>query len=159
MTPLGIATNGLLSRGARPAEHIATEGLLASLSVVETVEEYRGTGKSKWKNLASLTATPEGPKGKYHYSPQYIAKAEKLEKAEADERELADQVAKTSKKLVYLASERAGARHQRNKLRNELEAQKRALAASMALVERLAAELNRMQREEDEAISMLLLLD
>lgn len=122
-------------------------------------EEYRGTGKSKWKGLAALTATPEGPKGKYRYSPQYIAKAEKLEQAETTERKQADQVARTSKKLVHLASERAGARKERDRLKSQLAEQKRALAASMALVERLAAELNRMQREEDEAISMLLLLD
>ena len=156
MTPLGIATDGLLKRGARPTEHVAVRGLLGEAA---GLEEYRGTGKGRWKGLKALTATPEGPKGKYRYSPAYIAKAEQLEKAEQKERKQADQVAKTSKQLVYIASERAQARKERDRLKSQLEAEKRALVASMALVERLASELKRMQREEDEAISMLLLLN
>lgn len=157
MTPLGIATNGLLARGAQPTEHIAVQGFLCEQSLDDGVSGGSGKG---WKNYKALTATPDPVKGGgYYYSPQYLAKAKELDKAETEEIELANQVAATTKQLVYLASERAGARHQRNALRNRLEAEKKALEAAMAYVEELAAQLKRMQREEDEAIALLLLLD
>ncbi len=129
----------------------------------QTQKEVKPAGGSggKWKKFSDVKSNRPLKLGRQkgaHYSAYYVKQVRKVEKAQLSEGKKADKVSEAEERLAQLIAEKAAESAERKKAKRLLEARKRALEAAQIKTQALFAEAERLRREEDDAIALLLLV-